>query len=75
MDDDVYRKRLLLYSLVRFGGVAIFFLGLAVVYTNIARPGGWPQVGAVICILGALDALLAPRILKKYWDEQDAGGA
>ena len=70
-DSDVWRKRLLLYSLVRFGGLAIFFLGLAIIYTNIVREGGWPQVGAIVAIMGAIDALFAPRMLKKLWDEQD----
>ncbi|HET7605226.1 MAG TPA: hypothetical protein VFK28_04060 [Sphingomicrobium sp.] len=71
MDDDLYRKRLLLYSLTRFGGLVIFFLGLAIIYTDLLRPGGWPQLGAIVAILGAIDALFAPRLLKKYWDEQD----
>lgn len=72
MDDDMkWQKRLLLYSLVRFGGLAIFFIGLAIIYTNLLRPGGWPQVGAVVAILGALDALFAPRLLKRSWDEKD----
>ena len=51
MDDDVARRRLLIYSLVRFGGLLIFFLGIA--------------------IMGVIDALFAPRLLKKAWDEQD----
>lgn len=74
MDDDVARKRLLIYSLVRFGGLAIFFLGLAIMYTNLVRPGGWPQLGAIIAIMGVLDAMLAPRLLKKGWDERDRLG-
>ena len=69
--DDEFRKRLLLYSLVRFGGLLIFFLGLAIIYTNLLRPGGWPQVGAVVAILGVLDAFFAPRLLKRSWDEKD----
>lgn len=72
MDEDVYRKRLLLYSLTRFGGLAIFFLGLAIFYTDLLRPGGWPQVGAIVAIMGVIDALFAPRLLKKFWDERDA---
>jgi hypothetical protein len=73
MDDEArWRNRLLVYSLVRFGGLAIFFLGLAIIYTNLIRPGGWPQVGAIIAILGAIDALFAPRLLKREWDRQDA---
>jgi hypothetical protein len=70
-DDALWRKRLLVYSLVRFGGLAIFFLGIAIMYTNLLRTGGWPQFGAIIAIMGVIDALFAPRLLKKAWDEQD----
>lgn len=72
MDDDaVWRKRLLAYTLVRLGGLAVFFLGIAIIYTDLARPGGWPQVGAVIAILGVIDAMFAPRILKKGWEREE----
>ena len=74
MDDDIYRRRLLLSSLVRLGGIAIFFLGLAIIYTGLVRPGGWPQAGAVVAILGVIDAFFAPRLLKRAWDEQDRQG-
>ena len=36
------------------------------------RPGDRRQVGAVVAIMGVIDALFAPRLLKKLWDEQDA---
>ena len=72
MDEDVQaRNRLLAYTAVRFGGLAIFLLGIAIIYTNLLRPGGWPQVGAVVAILGVIDAILAPRLLKKAWESQD----
>ena len=75
MDDEaLWRKRLLIYSLVRLGGVAIFFLGLAIIYTDLLRRGGWPQVGAVVAILGVIDAFFAPRLLKRAWNEQDREG-
>jgi hypothetical protein len=70
-NDALWRKRLLIYSLVRFGGLAIFFLGVAIIYTNMVRSGGAPQLGAIIAIMGAIDALFAPRLLKKAWDQQD----
>jgi hypothetical protein len=70
-DGALWRKRLLLYSLVRFGGVVIFFLGVAIMYTNLVRPGGAPQLGAIVAIMGAIDALFAPHLLKKAWDEKD----
>ena len=74
MDEDVARRRLLIYALVRLGGLLIFFLGMAIMYTNLLRQGGWPQVGAIVAILGAIDALFAPRMLKKLWDRRDAEG-
>ena len=73
-DNEVkYRQRLLLYTLVRAGGVAIFLLGIAIVFTDLLRKGGWPQVGAVVAIMGAIDSLFAPMLLKRAWDEQDRG--
>ena len=71
MDDTVAKRRLLLYTLARAGGLAIFFLGIAIMYTGILRPGGWPQIGAIVAIMGAIDTLFAPRLLKKAWDEKD----
>ena len=68
MDDDaLWRKRLAIYSLVRLAGLAIFFLGIAIMYTGLLRPGGWPQVGVI-------DAMFAPRLIKRSWDaaEKDA---
>jgi hypothetical protein len=72
MDDEtVWRQRLLVYSALRFGGLVIFFLGIAIVYTDLVRKGGWPQVGAVIAIVGLVDALFLPRIVKRGWERQD----
>lgn len=73
-EEAVWRKRLLLYSLVRAGGLAIFFLGIAIFYTSLVRPGGWPQLGAIVAILGVIDAMFAPRLLKKTWEQQDRQG-
>jgi hypothetical protein len=75
MDDDTKaRNRLLAYTAIRAAGLAIFFLGMAIIYTNLLREGGWPQVGAIVAIMGVIDALFAPRLLKRAWDEQDREG-
>jgi hypothetical protein len=71
MDDETAKRRLLLYSLARLGGIAIFLLGVAIIYSNLVRRGGWPQLGAVIAILGVLDSFFVPRLLKKGWDAED----
>ena len=75
MDDDKKaRNRLLTATAVRLGGLAIFFLGIAIIYTDLIRSGGWPQIGAIVVILGVIDAILAPRLLTRAWDEQDRQG-
>ena len=51
MDENVAKRRLLIYSLVRFAGFAVFLFGVAVIYSDLLRPGGWPQVGAIIAIM------------------------
>ena len=70
--DDVWRKRFQLFLLVRLAGVATFLLGIAVAYTDLVRYGGWPLVGGLISIAGAIDSVFAPRLLKKLWQQQDS---
>ena len=70
-DESVWKRRLLAYMGVRLGGLAIFFLGIAIAYSDLLREGGSPQIGAIVAIMGAIDAVFAPRLLKKMWDEQD----
>lgn len=67
-DDEIWRRRFFLYMGVRIVGLAIFFIGIAIAYTDLVRPGGWPQVGAVIAIVGVIDAVFAPRLVKKSWE-------
>lgn len=70
-DEKLWKRRFYAYAAAGLAGLAIFFLGIAIAYSNLIREGGWPQLGAIIAILGAIDAVLAPRLLKKGWDQQD----
>jgi len=70
-NDDLWRKRFQLFALVRLFGLATFLLGIAIAYTGLLRPGGWPLVGGLIAIAGALDAVIAPRLLRKMWRRND----
>lgn len=72
MDDEtIWRKRLLGYMSARVAGLVIFFLGIAIAFSDLVRTGGWPQVGAVIAILGVIDALFLPRVVKRSWERKD----
>lgn len=72
--DELWRGRFIVLTLARLAGLAIFILGVAIMYTDLLKDGGWPQVGAILAILGALDALLVPRVLTRVWAKQDRPG-
>ena len=69
--DDIWRKRFQLFMLVRLFGLAMFLLGIAIAYSDLVRPGGWQLVGGLISVAGVIDAVFAPRMLKKLWAQQD----
>ena len=74
MDDEtLWKRRFLIFMLVRLAGLATFLLGIAIAYSDLVRDGGWPALGAVIAIMGAIDSVFAPRILKKHWELEDRG--
>ena len=73
-DEDLWRRRFQLFVLVRLFGLATFLVGIAVMYTDLLRQGGWPAIGAFLAIMGALDAVFAPKMLKKLWEQQDREG-
>ena len=70
-DEQLWKRRFLLFTLVRLTGVTVFLLGIAIAFSDLVRQGGWPEVGGIIAVLGALDAVFAPRVLKKYWAQED----
>jgi hypothetical protein len=70
-DDQVWKQRFLVFTAVRLTGLAIFGLGLAIAFTDLLRPGGWPLIGGILVICGVIDAVVAPRILKRSWEQAD----
>ena len=70
-DDAVWKRRFHIFMAARLFGLAVFLLGIAIVFTDLLRDGGWPLVGGILAIMGALDAVFSPKLLKKAWEEQD----
>ena len=70
-DEDLWKRRFQLFVLIRLIGMATFALGVVIAYTDLLRPGGWPLVGLIVALIGAVDALFAPRMLKMVWEQQD----
>lgn len=71
MADDIWKSRFYAFMALRVGGLAMFLFGLAIAFTSLLRPGGWPAVGSMVVILGVIDAVLAPKLLRKQWEKQD----
>lgn len=71
-DDELWRKRFQIFFAVRLFGLLIFLLSMAIAFSDLVRPGGWRLLGGILVIVGAIDAVFAPRILKKGWERQDA---
>ena len=69
------KRRLLLYLRCGSAGLAIFFLGMAIIYTGLVRPGGWPQLGAIVAIMGVLDAIVRAAAAQEAWEERDRQAA
>jgi len=72
-DEALWQRRFQIFMAVRLVGTLAFLAGVAIAYSDIAREGGWPALGAIIAILGAIEAVFAPRLLKKHWEREDNG--
>ena len=70
-NDELWKRRFQLFVLIRMFGLAIFALGVAIAFTDLVRIGGWPLPGGLLAVMGAIDAVFAPRILKRSWERQD----
>jgi len=70
-DEEVWKKRFFIFTAVRVAGLLVFLLGLVIAFSDLVRPGGWKLVGGILVICGVIDAVFAPRILKRSWDQAD----
>ena len=67
-DELLWKKRFHMFALVRLAGLAVFLLGMAIMLTDLVRPGGWPLLGVMLVAAGVIGAVVAPRLLKRSWD-------
>ena len=71
-DEATWRKRFAIFAALRVSGLLIFFLGMAIIFSDLLRPGGFLELGLVIVGLGLAEALLGPVLLKRMWDHEQA---
>ena len=66
-EEELWKRRFHLFMGVRLFGVLTFLLGVAIAFTDLVEPGGSRLLGGILAIVGVLDAVIAPRIIKKSW--------
>ncbi|MBA3525682.1 MAG: hypothetical protein H0T82_02015 [Sphingomonas sp.] len=72
VDESVWKKRFALFMAARLFGLLTFLAGVAIFYSDLLRPGGWPAVGSLLIIFGIIDAVFAPKLMKKHWQRLDS---
>lgn len=72
MDEELWKQRFLMFTAARLTGVIVFVAGVFLAFTDLAQEGGMPLLGGIVAIIGAADAVFAPRMLKKVWNREDA---
>lgn len=70
MTQDREARIFRIYALVRLAGLITFLLGVAIAYSDLVRPGGWPLVGGLLAIIGALDAVIAPPLVRRALEKK-----
>jgi hypothetical protein len=70
-DEETWKRRFAVFMAARLFGLVTVLAGIAVAFTGLLRPGGWPAVGAVLVVLGLIDAVGAPMLLRKHWERED----
>ena len=64
MTDDQARSRFMVLQMLRFIGVALAILGVAIIAGKIDLPR---EAGFVLVVIGVLDTLVVPTILARKW--------
>jgi hypothetical protein len=64
-DEDKSRQRFIVLAAIRFSGVAIAFLGIAVVMRRLIEPAD--IIGTALIAIGAFEVLVLPLLLVRRW--------
>ena len=70
IDEAEWKRRFLIFSALRIAGLALFLLGIAIAFSDLLKPGGWPLLGGILAIIGAVEAVLIGRLLKRAWRDK-----
>ncbi len=69
-EERLWRRRFLLFTLARLGGLSIILLGLAIAFSDLVRDGGFRELGGLLIALGAIEGVIVPILLKRAWQRR-----
>ena len=62
---DPAKARFFALGLIRLGGVALAFLGVAIIAKRLVEPA--EIIGGILLFIAAIDVLVVPVLLAKKW--------
>ena len=71
MTDEEAKRPFIIFTILRVGGLVLFLLGIAIAFTDLLKPGGWRLLGGILVIVGAIEAVISPRLVKRSMARTD----
>lgn len=71
MTDEEAKRQFILFAVLRVGGLLLFLLGIAIAFTDLLKPGGWRLLGGILVIVGVIEAVISPRLVKRSMARTD----
>ena len=71
MTDDQAKRQFIIFAILRIGGLALFLLGIAIAFTDLLKPGGWKLLGGILVVVGTIEAVISPRLVKRTMARTD----
>lgn len=68
MTEDLAKKRFFMLTILRFSGVALAFLGIAIIMKRLIEPAD--IIGTILLVIGAFDVLVFPTLLVRRWKSE-----
>ncbi len=69
MTQDLARKRFFLLTMLRFGGVALAFVGISIIAKRWIEPA--EIVGGLLLVVAIVDVVVAPTVLIRRWRREE----
>jgi drug/metabolite transporter (DMT)-like permease len=69
MTQDLARKRFFLLTMLRFGGVALAFVGISIIAKRWIEPA--EIVGGLLLVVAIVDVVVVPTVLIRRWRREE----